>query len=703
MDYRKEKALELLRRFYGYSSFRPGQYEIIESVLSGRDAVALMPTGGGKSICYQLPALMMEGCALVVSPLIALMDDQTEGLIANGIPAASIHSVSTETNNREIIEAAFHGRIKLLYTSPERLLSDLDSWVSQLSISLIAVDEAHCISQWGHDFRPVYTRLSILKERFSDVPVLALTATADRLTRDDITDRLGLRNPLRWIGSFDRPNISINVMDNVPKRTRLSQIQQLVRKYPGDSGIVYTLSRKGAEEMAESLVRLGIRAVVYHAGLPSSARVAAQRAFTNGDVQVVCATVAFGMGIDKSNIRWVVHNNMPGNIESYYQEIGRAGRDGLPAETILFHSYQDVVMREKLLEDSGRPAIDAEKLKAMKAYAEASVCRRRILLSYFGEEVLDDCGNCDVCRNPRERFDGTVLAQKAGSAVLRLGEQIGLFTLVEVLRGSSRAEIVQKGYHTIPTFGAGRDLSPREWTSYIGQMIQLGLFIVAFEDSNRLRVTPYGMKVIRGQAQIELTRFVPFEILKKSRRNVSPGAASDHTTDLFEKLRTVRRELAGKNNVAIEAIFNDATLLEIARRKPSTIKEFMNVDGVGVLKCVVYGRKFVGAVRKFLGMSAALPNGTTYFETLLLHNARYPLAEIARIKDITEETVLSHIARLITEGQITSYEGYVSDAEYWQIAALLAARDSEGLRSFSSGKVAVVRAAEGVSIGPAKD
>lgn len=692
----KEKAHELLKKFYGYSTFRPGQMEIIEAVCSGRDTMVLMPTGGGKSLCYQLPALLKEGCAVVVSPLIALMDDQTEALIANGIPAAAIHSNSSETHNREVIEAAFHGKIKVLYVSPERILSDIDSWVASLPISLIAIDEAHCISQWGHDFRPVYTQLSVLKERLPGIPMMALTATADRLTRDDIERLLCLKNPMRWIGSFDRPNLSIRVVADANKKARVAEVVQMMRKYPNDAGIVYTLSRKGAEEMGDTLSRYGFRVAVYHAGMSAKDRSEAQRAFANGDVQAVCATIAFGMGIDKSNIRWVIHNNLPANIESYYQEIGRAGRDGLPAETVLFHSYQDIIMRRRFLEESGRQDIAAEKLQAMERYSEAKVCRRRILLSYFNEAVECDCGNCDVCKNPPERFDGTILVQKAGSAVIRLNSEVGVYTLINVLRGSGRADIIDKGYHNIPTYGVGRDLSDKEWGAYIGQMIQLGIFDVAFDDNNRLRVTPYGMKIVRGQATVELSRFRPqFLYSRQKDTKTKAHATYDPVRNLFEQLKAIRRDAAAKAGVPIEAVFNDATLLDMARRRPGTMDEFMKVSGISEVKGVKYGKQFLGAIRKFEGLPASMPQGTTYRETLILHNAGIRPDEIAEIKKVSLETVRSHIAKLIEEGLVTSFAGYITPDEFKQISAILKANDYASrslLRDFSNGKVAIVRA-----------
>ena len=692
-DLRRE-ALALLKKFYGYQAFRPGQFEIIEAVAAGNDVVVLMPTGGGKSLCYQLPAMMKEGCAVVVSPLIALMEDQTSALVANGIPAAAIHSNRDETANREIIEAAYRGRIKLLYVSPERLLADLDTWVSHLPVSLFAIDEAHCISQWGHDFRPVYTQLSVLKQRFPSVPVMALTATADRLTRDDIITQLGMENPLRWVGSFSRPNLSLRVVQGASKKQRVATVAQMIRRYPNDSGIVYALSRKGAEDMHATLCAQGFRSVVYHAGLSADERARAQRSFTNGDVQVVCATIAFGMGIDKSNIRWVVHNNLPGNIESYYQEIGRAGRDGLPAETVLFYSYQDIIMRRHFIEESGRPPVATEKLDLMQKYAESTICRRRILLSYFGETAECDCGNCDVCLDPPSRFDGTVLAQKAGSAIIRTGQEVGIMTLTDILRGSVRAEIRQKGFDRIKTFGAGHDLPAPAWTAYIGQMIQLGLFEIAFDEANHLKVTPYGMRAIRGEIKVELSTFTPYTHTPRKQVPKEPPTPVDPVQQLFEQLKAVRKAVAAKAQVPAYVVFSDASLLDMAQKRPSSMEEFMKVSGVGERKGVRYGKRFISAIRKFEGMSASMPQGTSVKETLILHNAGVGLGEIAEIKGISVETVRSHIAQLIDEDMVTTFGNYISRTEYEDIARTLAS-DPEGktLREkYSFGMISLAKA-----------
>ena len=406
-----DRATALLRRFYGYDSFRPLQLDIIKTALSGRDSLVLMPTGGGKSLCFQIPALIGDGVTVVVSPLIALMNDQVASLRANGIPAAAVHSNQTDEENRAVMDNLIHARVKILYVSPERLVTDIDRWSKEIPVTLFAIDEAHCVSQWGHDFRPVYVELSRLRDLYPGVPVMALTATADEMTRRDIVTQLRLDNPRRFITSFDRPNISLSARLNPGKQGRVSVISRMLLDHPDDAGIVYCMSRKATEETAGALAERGFRAEAYHAGLTSERRNDVQRRFINGDLQCVCATVAFGMGIDKSNIRWVVHCNLPSNLESYYQEIGRAGRDGLPATALMFYSYADVITLTKWAEESGREKINKEKLRLMTEYATAGICRRRILLNYFNEPSDHDCGNCDNCLNPPSRFDGTVEAQ----------------------------------------------------------------------------------------------------------------------------------------------------------------------------------------------------------------------------------------------------------------------------------------------------
>lgn len=590
-------AKEYLSRFYGYDSFRPGQLDIITACVSGRDVTVLMPTGGGKSICYQIPAIMMEGCAFVVSPLIALMHDQVSALIANGIPAAEVNSNMDEASNRKVMDALYAGRIKILYMSPERLLSDLPRLSADLHISLFAIDEAHCISQWGHDFRPVYTSLSVIKENYPDTPVMALTATADRITRDDIVRQLKLRDPYNYIGSFDRPNISLSVMPSPSASSKISIIARMIDKYRNDSGIVYCNSRKTTESVYKNLVARGYKATYYHAGMLAVSRERAQTAFINGDVQVICATVAFGMGIDKSNIRWVVHYNMPSNIESYYQEVGRAGRDGLPAEALMFYSLADVMLLRSFAEESGQQAVVLDKLRSMQAFAEAKVCRRRILLSYFNEEIREDCHNCDVCHNPPERIDGTVLAQKAMSAILRTGCDIGMYMAVDILRGAVRADITAKGYHLIKTYGAGRDLGLAEWNYYMLQMLQLGVIETDFNRGKKLNVTSYGMDILKGGKSIEFTRYIAppkTSTTKFSARKERDSSAA--SPSLFDLLKRVRKTEADRSGMPAYLVFSDATLQDMARRRPLTREEFAQVSGVGEKKLDRYWRIFVDAI-----------------------------------------------------------------------------------------------------------
>lgn len=668
----KERAEALLRRFYGYNSFRPLQLEIITSAVEGRDSVVLMPTGGGKSICYQIPALLSEGgMTIVVSPLIALMKDQVTALTSNGIPAAAVNSLQSEEENRHILEQLFSGRVKILYISPERLLTEIDRWSRDLPVSLIAIDEAHCISQWGHDFRPDYTRLSRIKELFPHVPVMALTATADRLTRDDISTQLRLRDPLLFLGSFDRPNISLRVINNPGKKGRLRYISTLIDRYRYDAGIVYCISRKAAESMDADLCALGYRSAVYHAGLSMTERNRAQDRFINGDLQVVCATVAFGMGIDKSNIRWVVHNNMPGSIESYYQEIGRAGRDGVKAEAVMFYSYSDLITHQSFVEESGQQSVNAEKLKRMREYAEASLCRRRILLSYFNETTDHDCGNCDVCLNPPERMDGTVIAQKAMSAIIRTEGQTGFSMLIDILRGAARQDLMQRGFHLIKTYGAGRDLSFAEWNCYLSQLIQLGLVDIAYNEGNHLKVTAYGAEVLRERREVTLARYKEPERRKSGRKREEPEMPELKPAErLLAELKEVRLKLARKEQVPPYIVLSDKVLLELVRLEPTDMEAFSKVEGVGEKKTVRYWKPFVTAIRKFKGIAEPLGTGLSYEETLLLLNSGYDVAGIAATKGIKERTVYGHIVNLIREDRLTDFSSVITREQYLRVMAV---------------------------------
>ena len=654
------KAKAVLNRFYGYSQFRPGQLDIITSVMQSRDTVVLMPTGGGKSLCYQIPAILSEGCAVVVSPLIALMKDQVTALIANGVPAATVNSNMSENENRNIMEQMYAGRLKLLYISPERLLSEIDRWSSDMKISLFAIDEAHCISQWGHDFRPEYTKLKRIKESYPSIPIIALTATADRLTRDDIAQQLKLKNPYKFVSSFDRPNISIKVMPNPGSRKKISIITTMIDKYRDDAGIVYCLSRKNAESIDAELQARGYRSICYHAGLSARRRDEAQHRFINGDVQVICATVAFGMGIDKSNIRWVIHNNLPGNIESYYQEIGRAGRDGLPAEALMFYSFADIVTLQNFVNESGQVAINSEKLARVKEFAEATVCRRRILLNYFSEETDCDCGNCDVCLDPPERIDGRVIAQKALSAIVRTNQQVGNTMLIDILRGSARAELIVKGYHKIKTYGAGRDMSFAQWNNYMAQLLQLGIIEIAYEENNHLKVTPYGWKVLRGEVEVSLSKFY-YDAPKRKTKVTRVVNAADM---LFSELKGVRAKLAKKEGIPPYMVFSDKTLLEMVEKMPIDMLSFTQIEGVGEKKAIKYWKVFVKIIRKSKGLPSISSKGTSYEETLMLFNSNYSIEAIAQIKGIGEKTVYEHIALLIKERRITDFNRIITREQY---------------------------------------
>lgn len=599
---------QLLKKFFGYSEFRPLQAEIIQHILQKKDALVLMPTGGGKSICYQLPAIYLPGITLVISPLIALMKDQVEGLIANGIPAASLNSMMSDSEQQQVKQLCIQGKIKLLYISPERVKAEADWFLPRLDISLIAIDEAHCVSHWGHDFRPEYTQLAILKERFPNVPVIALTATADKVTRTDIIEQLRLNNPQIFISSFDRPNLSLTVRRGLNKKEKIKSIVHFIRQHRDQCGIIYCMKRSDTEMLVEELSLFQIKATAYHAGLSPQKREQAQNDFIHDRVDVVCATVAFGMGIDKSNIRWVIHFNMPGSIENYYQEIGRAGRDGSKSDTLLFYSMSDLIVLRQFAEESGQVEVNLEKLNRMQRYCETDVCRRRILLSYFGEEVEKDCGNCDVCKNPPLRFDGSILVQKALSAVVRTNQQIGVEMLIHILRGAARTELTEKGFHHIKTYGAGRDLSYMEWKEYIYQMIQLGFLEIDYAHANRLKVTALGTKVLYGKATAQLAKYIPPEPEKKKAKTgsekkgfkaqpIRPIESESVDEILWDALKQLRKQLADRESRPAYHIFTDDSLEDMVAQKPITLGDFNLIRGVGQIKLEKYGRVFVSLIR----------------------------------------------------------------------------------------------------------
>ena len=608
----------ILKRYFGFTSFRPLQAEIINTILAGKDVLVLMPTGGGKSLCYQVPALMREGTAVVVSPLISLMKDQVEGLVANGIPAAALNSMNNEAENLRIRSACLRGELKLLYISPERLLLELPYLIRDMKISLFAVDEAHCISQWGHDFRPEYAQLGTLRETFPGIPIVALTATADRLTREDIQRQLHLSAPEVFVSSFDRPNLSLDVRRGYQKKDKERVMLDIIARHPNDCGIVYCMSKKTTESVADMLRGHGIVAASYHAGLSSEERDKTQDDFIHDRVQVVCATVAFGMGIDKSDVRFVIHYNLPKSIESFYQEIGRAGRDGLPAETVLFYSLADLVQLSKFAQESGQREINMEKLRRMQEYAESDVCRRRILLNYFGEQTDRDCGNCDVCRNPPQRFDGTVLAQKALSAIVRTGQQASVRTVADILRGNFSPEVVKGHYEALKTFGAGRDVPARDWLDYLMQMLQNGLFEIAYDEGNHLKLTDGGRDVLYNGRTVQLAVVRKEESRPVSRRRKTaarpvtetplpfgggvetPSGLSPRGRELFEALRVLRKQLADAQGFPPYIVMSDRVLQNLCDARPTTVEAFGTVSGIGEFKKEKYGKDFVEVIRRFV-------------------------------------------------------------------------------------------------------
>ena len=593
----KRDPLDTLHSVFGYRTFRPFQQQIVSRLIAGESAFVLMPTGGGKSICYQLPALHRPGTAIVVSPLISLMKDQVDALQANGVRAAFYNSSLRSAEARQVLAQLHSDQLDLLYVAPERLMSDgFLERLRQLPIALFAIDEAHCVSQWGHDFRPEYVQLGKLRQEFPGVPMIALTATADAQTRDDILQRLGLTEAACFIAGFDRPNIRYSVVE---KSKPARQLMDFLARQQQQSGIVYALSRKRVEEVAQRLQQAGLTAAPYHAGLRDEERRRVQEAFLRDDLQVVVATVAFGMGIDKSNVRFVVHYDLPKNIESYYQETGRAGRDGLPAEALLLFGYGDIAISRGLIEqgrNERQKRIDLHKLNAMAAFAEAQICRRRVLLGYFGEQLEADCGNCDICLDPPELYDATEDARKALSCVYRVGQRFGAGHVIDVLRGARNQRIMKLGHDRLSTYGIGREQSQEDWGSLLRQLIHLGYLEQDVGNYSILKLNAAARPLLRGEEVLNLAR--PRIRVSSSKKPARKGTAEfSPDPELFAALRALRKQLAERDGVPPFVVFSDATLAEMAGTRPTDESALLEVNGVGRRKLERYGAAFLEIIR----------------------------------------------------------------------------------------------------------
>ncbi|MBF4985797.1 DNA helicase RecQ [Nonlabens mediterrranea] len=682
---------DLLKKHFGYDSFRPLQEQIIDDVLAHKDLMVVMPTGGGKSMCFQLPSLMLEGVTLVVSPLIALMKDQVDSLRANGITAGYFNSSQVGTEQQEMLQLLKENRLKLLYVAPESIQLLLHH-LKPTDISLIAIDEAHCISTWGHDFRPAYTQLAYLKKSFPEAGLIALTATADRATRADIKKQLAISHAQEYVASFDRPNLTLEVR---PGNDRLAQVRRFLKKYQDESGIIYCLSRKSCEKLSDKLSSLGFSVAAYHAGLEHRFRESVQEQFIKDEIKIVCATIAFGMGIDKSNVRFVIHYNMPKNIEGYYQEIGRAGRDGIDAHALLFHSYADVIQLRNFASDSGNSEVQIAKLERMKQFADALTCRRRMLLSYFNEYLENDCGNCDVCLNKPDFFDATLIAQKALSAVYRMNENASLNLLIDVLRGAQNATVLDSGFQAIKTYGAGRDISWNNWQQYIIQMINQGLLEIAFHEFNHLKLTPQAKAVLFEKQPVKLAVIPkPEELAARNTRAVQEDLPSEINKDLYAGLRKLRMQIASQENLAPYMVFSDATLKDIASRIPLTIDEFEDITGVGKHKLDTYGEIFLNLTQGFEMMREGDfiyrvvktkpkkkkkngPKKDTVMESVQLYWAGKTLEEISEIRALKTDTILTHLGKRYVSHKDVDLNAHLSSEEVKEIEPLYATYEKE--------------------------
>lgn len=665
--------LQALQKYFGYDQFRHQQEAIIQHVLDGRDVLTLMPTGGGKSICYQLPSVLLDGLTIVISPLIALMKDQVDSLNVSGIPAAFLNSTQSSDEQHHITDQLEKNRIKLLYLAPERLFgqgSNLISFVKSLPVCLIAIDEAHCISQWGHDFRPEYLMLAGLKREFPKIPVIALTATADKLTQKDILEKLELSSPAEFVSSFNRANITYRVL---PKKNSFNQLLAFLDARKADSGIIYCLSRKSTEELAADLKNNGFLAEAYHAGMDNATKALNQEAFLRDDIKIIVATIAFGMGINKSNVRYVVHVDLPKNIEGYYQETGRAGRDGLPSDALLLYSYADANKLQRFARIEGneqQSAIMLKKLDDMVKYCQLQTCRRQYLMHYFDENFPDNCGSCDVCLSEFEKFDATLIAQKALSAVSRLNERFGSNYVIDFLRGS-RSEKIRDEHKQLKTYGIGVDTSKPDWQRYLRELVTQGYLSVTDDAYPVLKLTAKSSAVLKGQQKVEL---IASQITEEREQEAIPYEA-----ELLNELKLTRRDIAQNENVPAYIILSDSALMEMARYLPQTLDELRMISGFGQVKLARYGRDFLIPVKNYcikydltsrIKQKSArrerkqvrektnniLRSSDTKAETFTLYRSGKTIPEIATERGLASTTIEAHLSYFVQTGEIDVLE-----------------------------------------------
>ena len=653
-----DKALQLLKTIFGYTEFRGSQAAIIQQLIDGKDAVVLMPTGGGKSLCYQIPAIAREGTGIVISPLIALMHDQVSTLRELGVKAAFLNSTLDSAEAADIENQLLAGQLDLLYVAPERMMTPgFLGLLEQSEIALFAIDEAHCVSQWGHDFRPEYIQLSILHERFPQVPRVALTATADRPTRNEIISRLDLSAAQQFVASFDRPNICYRIMQN-QGNARDALLRFILNEHEGEAGIVYCLSRNKVEQTAEWLCSRGLTALPYHAGLPAKTRQKHQQRFLMEDGIIIVATIAFGMGIDKPDVRFVAHLNMPKSIEAYYQETGRAGRDGLPADAWMMYGLQDVIKLKQMMDssdaDEQHKRTEHHKLQSMLGFSELTSCRRQGLLRYFGEELEQACGNCDTCQSPVETWDATVVAQKALSAVHRTGQRFGVAYLVDILQGKDNERIKRFGHDQLSVFGIGSELDSQQWRSVFRQLIAHGLLNVDIEGHGNLCLTEACRPILRGEQTLMLRKETKqAKSARKGRKSFNTSKASDN--QLWEALRACRKQLAESHNVPPYVIFHDATLVEMVERQPQNREQFSRITGVGESKLEKYAEAFLAVILSHVKQSNTGKSDTIAQSLQLFRNGN-SIESIAEQRSLNTSTVYNHLAACIEQGEIALHD-----------------------------------------------